>query len=526
MNFEQYYPTPAPLGEWLAKMIKIPQPPILEPSAGTGNLIQAFREARRCHRWEYRYSEKDFHCVELNPERAATLKGNNFHVIWDDFLTFSPLMPYRTIIMNPPFHAGAKHLQHALNILADGGEIACILNAETIKNPYTNERKALIQNLENAEDYQVEYVQSAFAGTDVEVALIYVKKKAASVKCATFENFKKSIVEERGQYDPQALIRHGEINALIDRYQAEVKTALSLYDEMKNYNNVAIHEPHYEIFKIELNSHDNGHAGIVKAINYNYWYRLLHSKELDRLLTSTACRDYSSKLREMKEYEFNERNILQLKADLVKNLFGSIDAAIMKTWDNFTHRFSYNDYSKNIHYYNGWKTNNAFKCNKKVIIPLYAFDNIYGKIDVGRVREELADIEKAMNYLDCGRTEGSDMAERLQQAQSVGVFRAIDTKFFKVDIFKKNTAHLTFKDETLLKKFNLYCGRKFNWLPDDYGYKPYDSLDDEERAVADSFEGRDSYEETFHNRKFYLQSNSNLQLITAGASVPRRNDYE
>ena len=147
MNFEQYYPTPEELGKKLAALIKNPQPPILEPSAGTGNLIQAFREARKYNHWEYRYSEKDFHCVEINPERAATLKGNDFAVIWDNFLTFNPLMPYQTIIMNPPFHDGAKHLLKALNILADGGEIACILNAESIKNPYNNERKALIQEL-------------------------------------------------------------------------------------------------------------------------------------------------------------------------------------------------------------------------------------------------------------------------------------------------------------------------------------------------------------------------------------------
>lgn len=65
----------------------------------------------------------------------------------------------------------------ALNILADGGEIACILNAKTIKNPYTSERKVLIQQLEKQDDYQSEFVQSAFDGTDVEVALITSRKK-------------------------------------------------------------------------------------------------------------------------------------------------------------------------------------------------------------------------------------------------------------------------------------------------------------------------------------------------------------
>ena len=507
------------LGKFLASRLNRPQPPILEPSAGTGNLIEAFCKAHSYNRWSSGFSEKDFHCVEIDAERAAVLKGKELNVVWDDFLTFNPLMPYQTIIMNPPFHDGAKHFLKAWNILADSGQIACLLNAETIKNPYTDERKNLIQQLENAKEYSVDYYQEAFEGIDVEVALIYAKKKPAAIKSVTFENFKKSVVAERQQTDPQALSRYGEIDALIDNYNAEVKTALNLYDEICNYNQVSIHSDYNEVFKIEVKGHGKGHVGIVKAINYNYWYKLLYSKELSRLLTADAQREYSSKLREMEEFEFNERNILQLKADLTKNLFGTIDAAIMKVWDNFTSRFHWREGSPNIHYYNGWKTNKAFKCNKKVIIPLYAFDHIGNRIDLFRVSEELADIEKAMNYLDCGRTESHDMATVIQQAKEQGTTRNIDTRFFKVDIFKKNTCHLTFKDEALLKKFNLYCGRKLRWLPDDYGYKPYEALDDEERAVADSFEGRDSYEHTFNNRSFFLQTNNNLLLLTSGVSI-------
>lgn len=523
MDYQQFYPTPATLGERLANLIKHIEPPILEPSAGTGDLCKAIINTRKYNRRDPRYSAKDFHCVELNADRAAILKGNEFKVIWDNFLTFNPLMPYQTIIMNPPFHEGAKHLQKALNILADGGEIACILNAETIRNPYTNERKTLTRQLEEQEDYQVEFVKSAFDGTNVEVALIHVKKKAATVRSATFEHFKKSIVTEREQTAQQALIRHSELDALVDLYQAEVKTALALYNEIQNYNTLTGKDSTERIFDIKLNSHGAGHAGIVKAINYKYWFRLLHSKELDRLLTTDAQYSYSTKLREMEEYEFNERNILQLKADLVTNLFENVDAAIMKVWDNFTHRFSWNDYSQNIHYYNGWKTNKAFKCNRKVIIPLYAFDNWCGNysLDISKIRGELSDIEKAMNYLDCGRAEGSDMIECLIEANEMGLTRNIVTKFFTVALYKKGTCHLTFNDETLLKKFNLYCGKKLNWLPDDYGRKPYESLNHEERAVADSFEGRESYNETYHNQQFYLPTDSNLLMLTAATSIAR-----
>lgn len=506
----QYYPTPAEVGERLAKMIHAAQMPILEPSAGTGDLIQAFINAHKHGRWKPLYSAKDFHCVELDETRAAALKGKDFAVVWSDFLTFNPLMPYRTIIMNPPFKDGAKHLLKAINILGDGGEIACILNAETIRNPYSNERKALIRQLEEQEDYQVEFVQSAFEDTDVEVALIHIKKKTANVKCTTFENFKKSVVEEREEHDPHALARYGEIDALIDNYRAEVKAALRLFDEIRAFNQLS---PGNEVF--ELKNHFQTHADLVKTVNGIYWSKLLFSEELSRLLTHEVRNAYTAKLHEMCEYEFNERNILQLKADLVSNLFENIDAAIMKIWTNFTSRFHWNaEYSKNIHYYNGWRTNNAFRCNKKIIIPLYAFGTWSKELELYHVREELADIEKVMNYLDCGRTEDSDMADKLNVAQARGKNREIDTKFFTVDVFKKGTCHLKFKDMELLKKFNLYCGKRLNWLPDDYGRKPYESLDDEERAVADSFEGRDSYNETYHNQQFYLPS-GNLLMLTA-----------
>ena len=126
---EQYYPTPEALAERLVKLIRIGEPPVLEPSAGTGALANAFAK-------QHQYSR--IHCVEINPERAATLKGLDYPVIWDDWMTFDSLIPYRTIIMNPPFAEGAKHLLKALRLCAPDGEIACLLNAETIKNPCTN----------------------------------------------------------------------------------------------------------------------------------------------------------------------------------------------------------------------------------------------------------------------------------------------------------------------------------------------------------------------------------------------------
>lgn len=84
-------------------------------------------------------------------------------------------------------------------------------------------------------------------------------------------------------------------------------------------------------------------------------------------------------------------------------------------------------------------------------------------------------------------------------------------------LYKKGTCHLTFKSSELLKKFNLYCGRKHGWLPDGYGRKAYSDLTAEEKAVADSFEGKESYEETHKNQQFYFpESINNIKLLGTG----------
>ena len=159
-----FYPTPDNLAWEMAYSLQstkygwkhLPQP-ILEPSAGDGALarqIHAVADIRHDPKTGEldRYStskakEFDLDCVELSSDFRAKLKKDGFRVVHDDFLTFRPAKKYAAIIMNPPFSAGAAHLLKALEIMKDGGKIRCLLNAETIRNPYTNERKELAQKL-------------------------------------------------------------------------------------------------------------------------------------------------------------------------------------------------------------------------------------------------------------------------------------------------------------------------------------------------------------------------------------------
>ena len=516
---------------------------LLEPSAGEGSLVDAVRRGYpvkyRCgnHDEEEDYYQHTFNvqifCIESNKTRQATLKGKKYLVIWDDFLTFDPMMRYSAILMNPPFNNGARHLLKALDVCAAGGQIVCLLNAETIKNPCTNERKALLAKLEEQEICKIQYETAAFANaersTDVEIAIVYVRKAKTDNVCVTFDNFKRQTFARRKEEQAQTgLVRYGEIDALIDIYQAEVKAALTLWREVQNYGKIAIAglentTTSQGVFKIEVNTVGGNdytpEANIVRRINYKYWQVLLYSKEMSHLMTGRIQIEYRQKLIDMANFEFNERNIAAMKEDLSRNLLTNIDKAIMEVWEEFTSRHTYSEYSKNIHYYNGWCTNNAFRCNKKIILPLNAYGYQGDRFDTYRVRETLSDIEKAMNYLDSGRTEHFEMACVLERAAKTGLTKNINTKFFWVTCYKKGTCHLTFKDMDLLKKFNIYCGKKKNWLPGDYGQKPYSHLSKEEMDIVESFEGVDSYMDTHLNKDFYLQGTGDMLMLGAGSKA-------
>ncbi len=71
----------------------------------------------------------------------------------------------------------------------------CILNAETLRNPYTNERKLLVRKLEEL-GASIEYLQSAFSQeeirTEVEVAIIKVSIPQAEDVSYIFNQLRKS----------------------------------------------------------------------------------------------------------------------------------------------------------------------------------------------------------------------------------------------------------------------------------------------------------------------------------------------
>lgn len=224
--------------------------PILEPSAGDGALARQVHALAFNVHHDYKTGEVDQYdkgkarsaeldCIELSSDFRAVLKKDGFRVVHDNFLTFRPTTKYAAIVMNPPFSAGAAHLLKALDVMQDGGKIRCLLNAETLRNPCTNERKELAAKLEELHA-TVKYIPDAFKSARraarVEVALVSVdipdREPVSRIRLDL-----KNETAERLKENPEfaALVSSDPITAAIERYNAAAEGVRRIYEE---YNGI------------------------------------------------------------------------------------------------------------------------------------------------------------------------------------------------------------------------------------------------------------------------------------------------
>lgn len=124
------------------------------------------------------FPEREQIQLEQYDRQLSGFIKNGIHVVHDDFLTYMPYKHYDLIVMNPPFSCGSRHLLRAIEMQQSGGQIICLLNAETLRNPYTAERKRLASLLEQY-DAEIEYIEDAFTDAErravVDTALINIQ---------------------------------------------------------------------------------------------------------------------------------------------------------------------------------------------------------------------------------------------------------------------------------------------------------------------------------------------------------------
>ncbi len=558
-----FYPTPPGMSERLLAGINWDMvQEVLEPSAGKGNIVRAIAENYSILR---RYGDHKIHidCVEIDPhlrsiiqyefcgqrgreisnrleyfrekqrynyekkcsgeltpeekreERALSkdqrvLDSMDLHIIHNDFLTFDSRKRYDLIAMNPPFSDGDAHLLKAIVLQSrSGGQIRCILNAETVRNPYTNRRRFLVNKLHEL-NAKIEYIDGAFSDserhTDVSVALIKIDIPKPKQESVIFDQLRKAAQLDDAPLDDVTDMTVADfMGQIVSRFNVEVDAGIELIREylaMKPYIledfqakygndpilSLCVGDP-----SRSLRSSPNINA-YVRAVRGKYWRALFSNKEFVGKLTSNLRQKYQEVVGQMLDYDFTLYNIQCIAEQMNAEMGKGIQDTIVALFDKMTQEHSwYPECSKNIHYYSGWKTNKVHKINSKVILPIHGMFSDYSwskeTFNVREAENTISDIEKVFDYLDGNMTAPVNLLGALKAACEAGQTRNIHCKYFDVTLYKKGTMHIKFRNLELVERFNIYCCQKKNWLPPNYGKVTYKDMSAEEQAVVDGFHG-------------------------------------
>lgn len=444
---------------------------------------------------------------------------DGINIVHDDFLTYTNYKSYNLIIMNPPFSNGDKHLLKAIEMQKNGGQIVCLLNAETILNPYTQSRSWL-KSLLGKYRAEIEFIDNAFSDAErkagVRVALVYINIPYEVQGDSIYEHMARARDYQEPTADEAMELEVTDfIQIIVNRYKVEIESGIELirtYQRMQPYLSAHVNPEDNKAYDkplIMLTDGDNHEMSVnryVKRVRLKYWQALLTNRKFIGRLTEKLQREYRERINSFAEYDFSEFNIQTLLVEMNAQIKQGIESEIESMYDRLTEEHSYYpECSKNRHLYDGWKTNKAWKLDKKTIIPCYGvFDSWDGKPRTYEALSVLSDIERILNFFDGNMTAEVGLAESLERNFAEGITKNIKCKFFNVTFYKKGTVHITYTCPELIDRYNIYCAKNRRWLPPSYGKKQYKDMTADEQKIVDSFQGEQAYNKVMSRLDYYL----------------------
>lgn len=477
---QSFFPTPREIAQKMvqpyADRIKAGAV-ILDPSAGKGNLLEACR-------FQAGANEHALYAIEIEPELADIIRGKKFPVIGDDFLTYQGHYLFDLIVMNPPFANGDDHLLKAWEIMRHG-DIVCLLNAETVRNPYTKTRQQIARLIE--QHGSVEFLGPAFAKAErptyVEVCMVRLTKTA--------EHRPLDFIPPDGRRAKKDLTKDGEVNlenqvaradfigAMVDTFSqigAAYEDFIKARERLKFYTDALQGSQYNKIEPVKVPYGVTGKQALTLELN-NYldaaqaaaWNTVFDRTKFRSVLTSARREDFNAFQKQQGGVPFTEANIWAFFEMLFNNRDANLQQCIIEVFENLT---QYD--AKNKVHWEGWKTNSAYKVNRKVIMPWFIELSPWSGFSVRYSHQEkLLDIDRVMCSLTGKRLTGTK--------DEPGICTIVDalnksfkdplrdgtaqSEFFDLRYFKKGTLHMTFRDEKLWQEFNLRAAKGKNWLP-------------------------------------------------------------
>lgn len=449
---------------------------VLDAFAGDGALGDAAPEGG----WP-RHRAIKIDCIEIDAGLHPVLRDKGRNVVGLDFFAFEGGEVYSHVVMNPPFAHGARAVLAAWDRLWEG-EVAAIINAQTLRNPFSAERARLVELVEK--HGSVEFVADAFQGSgvereaDVEVALVHLVKPA---ECARdwIGDLLASMAVDRNEESDLELPRELALpRSFVETQCAAFRAAVKSMREAVRTQAVAAHYAG-RIGRTMAELNGSPHAGdeavdVRKVLEARYgelkdraWTSVLRSTETLSRLSQGVQRQAESQFENIKKLDFTEANIYGFLLGLVES---QPEMQLEMACDVFDTITRY--HSDNTVFYRGWKSNDAHRrCGMRIRTTRFILPGHRAESWMSSPRWEtqqlLADFDKVFAMLDGKRQPEVSLcrvfSDRYRDLKH-GV--RVSSSYFDVRYYPGiGTIHFFARDKAVVDRLNRVVGRRRQWLP-------------------------------------------------------------
>lgn len=454
---DDFYPTPPEVIDLMVRpLIQAYNHPkslmrrnILEPSAGKGDILDRLTEI-------YSVQKRNVIACEIEMELRLILAGKEYQVVEADFLKYQEHYPIDLIVMNPPFSAGAKHLLKAWDILPHG-DIICLLNAETLRNPYTDERKLLLSIIEQHGRYEEigAVFKNAERPTGVACAIVWLTKPQVETT-VKFDNLNlaQDSIGEGDDFSASPLASADIIEALVNQYNHAVSLLLkrqALQKEFAFYTKGIVSDTYVPMLKVHKL------AESLDGLKEQFWQYVFQKTGIGQKVPSHFKRKFEEFKAHNVRMAFTYDNIMAIFDHFLANSETLMDETITNVFDQATKY-----YKGNRDHTEGWVHNKSWKMAKKIIMPYTESVGDFRWLK----REFFDDLDKVLCFLSGRRFSDPDFVSFVDayEKQKWGYGQAFESTFYRIRVYQKGTVHLTFKDLDLLARFNVAAAKGKKWV--------------------------------------------------------------
>ena len=464
-----FYPTPPEVAATMLDQLDLRGKVVVEPSAGSGNLVHAALE---------RGSEEVLWC-EPKPKLRAILSAiPGSRLIGADWLQVQAeqISHVDVIAMNPPFSADEAHILHAWEVAPPGCEIVALCNWNTISQ-YVNRQlqrgpkglqKQLVYliNAYGSKEDLGECFANAERPTRVSVGLVRLTKPGQRVSGADeFDGFflGPDDIEAQGE----GLIPYRRSRDIVNRYVE----ACRIYDEQVAAG-VRLRNVLDGFFGKDLGLQVTVEGQAVtrnrfrKDLQKAAWQHVFAEFLPQQQATSQLAKDINVFVEKQSRIPFTERNIYRMLQIVAGTQEQRVDRAVEEAVDELTKHTKENRYGVE-----GWATNSGYMLNQRFIRAYMAEMSWNGRgvtiKSYGSQSDQIHDLIKALCFIT-GRC--YDEVAQPEKPPGEGLFwpgEWYDWGFFKFRAYKKGTVHFQFKDYDVWAALNArYAKIKGQVLPE------------------------------------------------------------